>query len=201
MEMMPDKSLPPLPEDVQPSKILTPDDLVTATVRIKFVPKPGHPAIPDAIRTFNTVPMAQEFLKASQPSKQQLGSPKQAKAKRAKFLRVQPHILDNYNLEFSLEKKAPTHVQPTRPKPLDIGPESRQLPSLDIPGVVWHDPAGGIFGNGPGTADPTPVSDRPTGTDSGGRGPLDHALPSEAPPVHQTGREAEVSGEDPWSET
>lgn len=79
-------------------------DMRKTTVEVKFVPiRKGAPRQPTRHYEFATAVMATDFIASvNPPPGLQLGSPKQLKAKRARKLNIQQHLIDLYDVQLSI---------------------------------------------------------------------------------------------------
>ena len=102
----------PEPQEGTVVNVMTRDDLRKTVVRVKFHPKTSKTAaINDRRWEFPTAVLATEFIqRVNPPPGLQLGSPRQAQAKLAKLLRVDPKSIAQYHLEVIVEGRGPSTV-------------------------------------------------------------------------------------------
>lgn len=100
-DLMRDKNQP-APETGTVTNVLTRQQMRATVVEIRFIPKKKNapPQTPRRIR-FGTTVLAQEFIEQVNP-KVVLGSPKQAAARKAKLVKLQPHLMPLYDIQVEI---------------------------------------------------------------------------------------------------
>lgn len=158
-------------EDDVIENILDPSQAKIHLLIISYEPKdPKTPPRPSWHTEFPSATVAREAASRMEPDPKAIGSPKQAKARRAKLLRLLPDELDLYNIKISIEPKA-------------FQNERRLNPNRPPAGIR--------------SADRAPVHDRPA-IDHGGRSTAaSSALSLLSLKLPEIGGEAEDGGEEP----
>lgn len=178
MSFMDDPSLPP-PEEGIAERILTPGQAIKCLVRVTVTPHDGSDPIVKSF-PFPSTTVAREFVEMLEPPPaKQTGSPKQAHARKVRNLRIDANLLAQSTISYDIVAAENVIVPRAKPRPSDAAERDAARAR---------------------SANTTPLSSGPPGTDLRGLVASGPTLPLAEAEFPEVGGEAEDSGPDEGAE-